>query len=115
LALEPEEKNEKGLNKMLDHLGAHYIVVGHTVLPGHTITVRFGGRVFLIDTGMLSAYYGGRASALEIQAGKFTAYYADDPTPHVLIGGNGPATATVHFLPGYFSYGGQPASDSVKH
>jgi len=115
LALEPEEKNEKGLIKMLDRLGAHYIVVGHTVLPEHTIAVRFGGRVFLIDTGMLRSYYGGRASALEIQAGKFTAYYADDPNPHVLVGGNGPAIGAVHSLPGPFSRGSQTASDSVKH
>jgi len=115
LALEPEERNEKGLNKMLDRLGAHYTVVGHTVLAGHTITVRFAGRVFLIDTGMLRSYYGGRASALEIQAGKFTAYYADDPNPHVLVGENRPATAAVHFLPGHFSCRSQPASDSVKH
>lgn len=114
LALEPEERNEKGLNKTLDRLGAHYIVVGHTVLPEHTITVRFAGRVFLIDTGMLTSYYGGRASALEIQAGEFMAYYADDPNPHVLVGGNGPATAAIHFLPGHFSCGSQTASDSVK-
>jgi hypothetical protein len=89
LALEPEERNEKGLNKMLDRLDAHYIVLGHTVLPGFTVTARFNHRVFLIDTGMLKAYYGGRASALEICDGKFTAYYADDPNPHVLVGGTG--------------------------
>ena len=86
LALEPEERNEKGLNKMLDRLDAHYIVLGHTVLPGFTITARFNHRVFLIDTGMLKSYYGGRASALEICDGKFTAYYAEDPNPHVLVG-----------------------------
>ena len=88
LALEPEERNEKGLNKMLDRLDARYIVVGHTVLPKFTVTARFNNRVFLIDTGMLKSYYGGRASALEIQGGKFTAYYADDPNPHVLVGGS---------------------------
>lgn len=115
LALEPEERNEKGLNKMLDRLRAHYIVVGHTVLPGHTITARFADRVFLIDTGMLKSYYAGRASALEIQGGKFTAYYADDPNPHVLVGGNDPATAAVHFLPGRFSRRSQAVLDSVKH
>jgi hypothetical protein len=75
LALEPEERNEKGLNRMLDRLDARYIVLGHTVLPGFTITARFNHRVFLIDTGMLKSYYGGRASALEILDGKFTAYY----------------------------------------
>jgi hypothetical protein len=89
LALEPEERNEKDLNKMLDRLDARYIVLGHTVLPEHTVTVRFNHRVFLIDTGMLKSYYGGRASALEIRDGKFTAYYADDPSPHVLVGETG--------------------------
>ena len=41
--------------------------------------LRFGGKVFLIDTGMLASYYpGGRASALEIQNNvKFTAEYMD--------------------------------------
>lgn len=89
LAVEPEERYEKGLNKMLDRLDAHYIVLGHTVLPEHTVTARFNHRVFLIDTGMLKSYYGGRASALEIRDGKFTAYYADDPSPHVLVGETG--------------------------
>jgi calcineurin-like phosphoesterase family protein len=93
LAVEPEERNEKGLNKELDRLHAHYIVAGHTVLPKFTITARFDNRVFLIDTGMLKSYYAGRASALEIQDGKFTAYYADDPSPHVLVAGQGAAAA----------------------
>jgi hypothetical protein len=38
--------------------------------------MRFEGKIFLIDTGMLSSYYrGGGASALEIQDGGFTAIY----------------------------------------
>ncbi|HLW78403.1 MAG TPA: metallophosphoesterase, partial [Terriglobia bacterium] len=86
LALEPEDRNEKGLDKMLSRLDAGHIVLGHTVLPGFTVTARFDHRVFLIDTGMLKSYYGGRASALEIKDGKITAYYADDPSPHVLVG-----------------------------
>jgi hypothetical protein len=93
LAVEPEERNEKGLNKELGKLHAHYIVTGHTVLPMFTITARFDNRVFLIDTGMLKSYYAGRASALEIQDGKFTAYYADDPSPHVLVEEHGTAAA----------------------
>ncbi len=40
---------------------------------------RFGNKVFLIDTGMLSSYYpGGRPSALEICGdAKFVAVYLD--------------------------------------
>ena len=53
-------------------------VVGHTIPASFRITPRFTGRVFLIDTGMLSTHYkGGRASALEIDSGVFTAIYLD--------------------------------------
>jgi hypothetical protein len=54
------------------------MVVGHTGAPGQRVTMRFGGAVFLIDTGMNSEYVsGGRPSALEIAAGVFTAIYPD--------------------------------------
>jgi len=57
---------------------AAHIVVAHTVQKVAHIRSRFRGRAFLIDTGMLSAYWpGGRASALEISAGKFSALYLD--------------------------------------
>ena len=58
---------------------AKHIAVGHTVQKGGRIRPRFGGKVFLIDTGMLSSYYpGGRPSALEIRDdAKFTADYMD--------------------------------------
>ena len=95
LALEPEEKNEKGLTKMFQRLGVHTMVIGHTVLPQHTVTPRFNNRVFLIDTGMNKSYYAGRASALEIQGGKITAYYADDPNPHVLVSQDGAAAYRI--------------------
>ena len=85
LALEPEENLRKGLDKMLSRLKVRYIVAAHTVRPKFDITPRFDHRVFLIDTGMLKPYFGGRASALEIQDGRFTAYYADGPQ-QVLLG-----------------------------
>ena len=57
---------------------ARAIVVGHTVTPGRRIRVRFAGKVVEIDTGMQPAYIqNGRASALEIRGGKFTAVYLD--------------------------------------
>ncbi len=60
-------------------LGVAHLVVGHTPLHGGRITPRFGGKIFLIDTGMLSSYFkGGRSSALEIRDGKFTAIYQDE-------------------------------------
>jgi hypothetical protein len=73
---------EEGLPQVVKILGAYNatnIVVGHTVQKTATIRARFGGKVFLIDTGMLSTYYpGGKASALEIgDDGSFMAVYLD--------------------------------------
>jgi hypothetical protein len=61
------------LDEILKALGAHTIVVGHTVAP-KVRTVQ-DGRVVQIDTGMLGGtfYPNGRASALEIANGAFTA------------------------------------------
>ena len=72
-----EEQGLQHVSILLEKLGARRFVVGHTPqLEG--IRVRFGGRVVLIDTGMLSSYYkGGRASALEIRSGELTAIYLD--------------------------------------
>src|SRR6266853_2583497 len=74
-----EEEGAAQIGKVLESYNAKHIVVGHTVQKGGRMRPRFGNRVFLIDTGMLSSYYpGGRASALEIQDdAKFTADYTD--------------------------------------
>ncbi len=74
-----EEEGMAQIGKILEAYEAAHIAVGHTVQKGGTIRSRFGNRVFLIDTGMLSSYYpGGRASALEICGdAKFTAEYVD--------------------------------------
>src|SRR3984893_12922008 len=74
-----EEEGMAQIGKILEAYDAAHIAVGHTVQKGGRIRPRFGNRVFLIDTGMLSAYYpGGRASALAISGdGKFTAVYLD--------------------------------------
>jgi hypothetical protein len=75
-----DEEGSAQMGKILDALKATRIVVGHTVQKGGRIRPRFGDKVFLIDTGMLSTYYaGGRASALQIQDNaKFTADYMDE-------------------------------------
>lgn len=74
-----EEDGTPQVSKLLDEYKATHIVVGHTVQKGGRIRPRFGNKVFLIDTGMLSSYYpGGRASALEICGdAKFIAVYLD--------------------------------------
>ncbi len=69
---------------LLDQYSVSHFVVGHTILTGMRITARFGARVFLIDTGMLSSHYeGGRASALEIEGDRITAVYLDERIPLV--------------------------------
>jgi len=74
----PEEEGASHVANLLGSYGAAHFVVGHTPQLDGRIQARFGGKVFLIDTGMLASYYqGGRASALEIQNGKFTAIYLD--------------------------------------
>ena len=87
-----EEEGERQIQKILATYNAAHIVVAHTVQNPTRIRNRFGGKVFLIDTGMLSTYWpGGRASALDIRAGKFTAQYLDGQ--EVLLEGNHPASA----------------------
>lgn len=62
---------------LLQKYGARRFVTGHTPQQSRSITIRFGGRAVLIDTGMLASVYKGRASALEIDGEKLTAYYED--------------------------------------
>lgn len=93
----PDADGEAKIKTILEQLGAAHVVVGHTPQLTGGIRSRFGGKVFLIDTGMLSAYYkGGQAAALEIQAGKFTAIYRDRRA--VLLepgGGTSPARSAL--------------------
>jgi hypothetical protein len=73
-----DEEGEGKIASLLQGLGATRIVVGHTPQEDGSMRVRFGGKVILIDTGMLASYYkGGRASALEMDGAKFTAIYPD--------------------------------------
>jgi hypothetical protein len=82
-----EEEQGEEMAALLDGIGADVMVVGHTPDPEGTIRVRFGGRVVLIDTGMLSSYYeGGRPSALEINGGVFTAIYLDGEREQLPVG-----------------------------
>lgn len=70
------------IRPILQKYNARRFVVGHTPMAAGRITMRFDNHVVLIDTGMLSGYFkGGRPSALEIQAGRLTAIYADEQVP----------------------------------
>ena len=66
--------------ELLQKYNAKRFVTGHTPQQNRSITVRFGGRAVLIDTGMLTAVYKGRPSALEILGDKLTAFYEDGKT-----------------------------------
>jgi len=78
LAQEDEAAFAPQIEEILSKLEARAIVTGHNVASGGRIASRFGGKVFQIDTGMLtSSYPEGRASALEIRDGRFTAIYED--------------------------------------
>jgi hypothetical protein len=72
-----DAEGEAELPRLLSAAGVDRFVVGHTPHEDGRIHSRFGGTVFLIDTGMLASYVpGGRASALEITDGTVSAIYA---------------------------------------
>jgi hypothetical protein len=73
----PDDPTGAPFAALLQKFGARRFVTGHTPQQNRSINVRFGGRAVLIDTGMLTAVYKGRASALEIDGDKLTAYYED--------------------------------------
>jgi hypothetical protein len=77
LATEKDDPAGGPFAALLTKYGAKRFVTGHTPQQTRSITTRFGGRAVLIDTGMLTSVYKGRASALEITGDRLTAIYAD--------------------------------------
>ena len=75
-----DDEGAADVEKLLDAYNVAHIVTGHTPQKDGRIRPRFGNRVFLVDTGMLSSYYsGGQASALAIcGSAKFIAVYRDE-------------------------------------
>ncbi len=71
----PDEELAPVVSAALAGLGADRFAVGHTPQKTGEITSRLGGRVFLLDTGMLTSVYRGRASALEVVGGEVYALY----------------------------------------
>jgi len=68
---------EAPFTALLKFWDAERLVVGHTPAPPFQVRARLQGRVFVIDTGMLVPVYKGTGSALDIDAGRITALYAD--------------------------------------
>ncbi|HEX4912420.1 MAG TPA: metallophosphoesterase [Vicinamibacterales bacterium] len=81
LSTEPDNPSGEPFAPLLTKYNATRFVTGHTPQPTGRITVRFGGRAILIDTGMLANYYKGRPAALEIQGDKLTAIYETERLP----------------------------------
>jgi len=107
-----DEEGAPQVSKVLEAYKATHLVVGHTVQKGGRMRPRFGNKVFLIDTGMLSSYYpGGRASALEICGdGKFIAVYLDQQVALLDSAGSLPQNGG----PGEHPVAGDGTTGSVK-
>jgi hypothetical protein len=76
-ALWQEAETAPQVFALLDALKVSRIVVGHSVTPDRRIATRFDGRVYLIDTGMLTSAYKGTPSALEITGGSVKPIYSN--------------------------------------
>ena len=81
LATTPDDPAGGPFAAVLAKYGAKRFVTGHTPQQSRSITVRLGGRAVLIDTGMLTSVYKGRAAALEIAGNTLTAIYEDGRVP----------------------------------
>lgn len=68
---------EAPLTALLARWDVDRLVVGHTVNRDYRVHSRLGGRIFLIDTGMLAPVYKGRGSALDFDGAAVTAIYGD--------------------------------------
>ena len=81
LADDPDDPAGGPLVPLLQRYKAARIVAGHTPTATKRITVRFGGRGILLDTGMNRKYYAGNPAALEIVGTRLTAIYLDRREP----------------------------------
>lgn len=69
----------ENLTAALARLGVSRLVVGHTTSPTGRVLSRFGGRVVLLDTGMLQSVYKGAPAAFVFENGQWNVAYADRP------------------------------------
>ncbi len=73
----PDEELEVLWRVLEARYGLQHVVAAHSPNGDFTIRTRLGGRVFLIDTGMLAPVYNGEPAALEIRDDSFVAVYVD--------------------------------------
>ena len=83
LATVPEEDIEPELDASLENLGAKTMVIAHTPRLVKTALEmqRFGGKVWIVDTGIADVY-GGPAAALIIRNGYFNVWGLDNEDNH---------------------------------
>ena len=78
-----DEEGAPRMEALVRKFKTNRFVTGHTVQDRGQIRERFGGRLFLIDTGMLNGRFfpGGRPSALELVGDKAIPLYFAPPGP----------------------------------
>ena len=104
LAREDETALLPSVEKVLQSMGVKAVVIAHTPTGDGKIRPRFGGRVVMVDVGMLAAL-GGHLAALEVGPdGSLTAIY---PTGRDRAKAAGPRLATAR-APA-FGHGSAPA------
>jgi hypothetical protein len=77
----PDDPTGGPFAALLTKYDARRFVVAHTPQQTGRIAARFGGRVYVIDTGMLKEVYGGRPAAIEVKGSEVTAIYEDGRVP----------------------------------
>ena len=77
----PDDPSGGPFAALLTKYNARRFVVAHTPQQTGRIAARFGGRAFVIDTGMLKEVDNGRGSALEVKGSDVTAIYEDGRVP----------------------------------
>ena len=86
LAADDEKASSDRVDRILERLGARYMVIGHNYFRygGGSPVVRelanisrYGGKVYIIDTG-ISHYYGGVSTALIMQEGRFSLWEPEE-------------------------------------
>jgi hypothetical protein len=76
-ALSEDADLDAPFTALLARWDADRLVVGHTVNRDFRVRTRLGGRLFLIDTGMLAPVYKGTGSALDFDSAGVTVFYGD--------------------------------------
>lgn len=75
------------LDAALAQLGVERVVVGHTPTENRRPRAIHGGKLIMLDTGMLTSYYNGRPAALVLEGGARDVQYLAPPERSALVVG----------------------------